>query len=72
VPYTARLARFGVVTVTVLFLPYLIYGTFYGLPSWSPDQPIWLWTIEDLAGAGFLLALCWASVVLILDAKRMP
>jgi uncharacterized membrane protein len=72
VPHTMKPARCGIVTVTILFLPYSIYSTLYGFPSWSPDQPVWLLIIELLAGVGTFLALCWASVVLFLDAKRMP
>ena len=72
VPYTVKLARYGIVTVASLFLPYSIYGAWYGSPSWSPHQPMRLVVIELLAGLGTFLAFCWASVVLILDAKRMP
>lgn len=72
VPHTVKLARLGIVTVTVLFLPYSIYSTLHGFPSWSPDQPRWLSAIELPAGVGTFLGFCWASVVLFLDAKRIP
>jgi uncharacterized membrane protein len=72
VPRTARLARWGVITVAVLITPYAVYSVAHGFSSWSLDQPIWLLVLMGMAGVGTFVLFTWASIVLFVDAKRTP
>src|SRR6185437_14345102 len=56
-PYSARSARWGVITVLVLITPYSVYCTIRGYPAWSPEQPVWRTVLGVMGGAGHSLYL---------------